>query len=67
VKSSGRDKNLDRALFRTDLEAILNKAPSRFYILDNLKVVAQFISDAIIIAFEANCSLKLKNTSIRVS
>jgi len=36
-----------------DLEAILNKVLSRFYILDNLKVAVQFISDAIIAVYEA--------------
>jgi len=51
---------------RADLEAILKKAPSRFHTLDNLEVVAQYTSDAIIVAYKANCLLKPKNTSIRV-
>jgi len=53
--------------YTVDFEAILNKVLSGFYTLDNLKVAAQFISDAIIAAYEANCSLKPKNISIRVS
>jgi len=31
--------------YRMDFEVILNKAPSRFHTLDNLKVAAQFISN----------------------
>jgi len=38
----------------TNLEIILKKALFRFHTLDDLEV-AQFDSDAIIIAFEANC------------
>jgi len=51
-----------------DLETILKKASSKFHILDkkDLEAAAQYTSDAIIVAFEANCPLKPKNTSNRV-
>jgi len=46
--------------YGADLEVVLKKAASRFHILDNLEVTAQFTSDAIIVAFKANCPLKPK-------
>jgi len=53
--------------YKADLETILKKAPSRFHTLNNLEVAVQFTSDAIIVAFEANCPLKPKNTLTRIS
>jgi len=53
--------------YRSDLEAILKKAPSRFHTAENLEVAAKYVTDAIRTAFEANCPMKLKNTSAKVS
>jgi len=53
--------------YRSDLEAILKKAPSRFHTAENLEVAAKYVTDAIRTAFEANCPMKLKDTSAKVS
>jgi len=62
----GRNPNTKWEGYRADLETILKKTPSRFHTLDNLKM-AQFTNDAAKVAFKANCPLKPKNISTRVT
>jgi len=53
--------------YRTDLKSILKKAPSSFHTINNLEMVAQFVSDAIKIAYEINCPEKPKYTPSKIS
>jgi len=46
--------------YRADLESILKKTPSSFHTIENLEMVAQFVSDAIKTAYESNCTEKPK-------
>ncbi|XP_032685218.1 uncharacterized protein LOC116850721 [Odontomachus brunneus] len=52
--------------YRKDLGTILKKAPSRFNTKQDLEVASQFVSDAIIEAYEANCPLRRKQVSSKV-
>lgn len=53
--------------YRADLKNILKKPqPNLFYIIENLEVTMQFVSDAIIDSYETNCPSRPKNASIKV-
>ncbi|XP_032685834.1 uncharacterized protein LOC116850996 [Odontomachus brunneus] len=52
--------------YRKDLGTILKKAPSRFNTKQDLEAASQFVSDAILEAYEANCPLKRKQVSTKV-
>ncbi|XP_032685213.1 uncharacterized protein LOC116850717 [Odontomachus brunneus] len=52
--------------YRKDLGTILKKAPFRFNTKQDLEVASQFVSDAIIEAYEVNCPLRRKQVSTKV-
>ncbi|XP_072766278.1 uncharacterized protein [Anoplolepis gracilipes] len=52
--------------YRMDLKVRLGKAPNKFHNKDDLKMVARFISDTIVDAYEFNCPMKRKRLSTKV-
>ncbi|XP_032689122.1 uncharacterized protein LOC116852664 [Odontomachus brunneus] len=59
-------RNTNWTSYRKDLGTILKKAPSRFNTKQDLEVASQFVSDAIIEAYEANCPLRQKQVSTKI-
>lgn len=52
--------------YKMDLEAILKSAPIRFHSKENLKLAAQYVSDAIKEAYESNCPEKSKHPPTKI-
>lgn len=49
-----------------DLEAVLKSAPIRFHSKENIKLAAQYVSDAIKEAYESNCPERSKHPPTKI-